>query len=197
MKTSNDYRRQFCDLQEEVKQAIIDLMQSHNLSEIELDEETSLNHQIGYYSDLNGWMGAEIAKIEIINDILQLTTNYEDELFNDNIPADEWVNILGAVEDQIEKSYDIEQYINDHNERVVGATGFGYGIITSMEDDNHWSNLILQYGYDQIHIAVTIAQKCTQFSFADQYFYFDCEGRYIKSFNTIEDIKNHFETKNE
>lgn len=104
MANSIDYRRQFCTLEEEVKNAIRDLMIENHLTDIELDNETSINHQIGYYSDLNGWMGQEIRKIEIVNDTFQLTSIYEDELFNDSIPADEWVNILGAVEEQIEKT---------------------------------------------------------------------------------------------
>lgn len=106
MAKSIDYRRQFCTLEEEVKNAIRALMVENHLTEIELDNETSINHQIGYYSDLNGWMGQEIRKIELVcdNDQLVLTTIYEDELFNDSIPADEWVNILGAVEEQIEKT---------------------------------------------------------------------------------------------
>lgn len=39
MAKSIDYRRQFCTLEEEVKNAIRDLMQSNNLTEIELDND--------------------------------------------------------------------------------------------------------------------------------------------------------------
>lgn len=59
MKTSNDYRRQFCDLQEEVKQAIIDLMQSHNLSEIELDEDGDGFYLFQRIPSVTGVIGGE------------------------------------------------------------------------------------------------------------------------------------------
>jgi hypothetical protein len=142
MASSNDYRRQFCTLEEEVKNAIRDLMQSNNLTEIELDNETSINHQIGYYSDINGWMGQEIRKIEIINDTFQLTTIYEDELFNDSVPADEWVNILGAVEEQIEKTCKPRYYMAidfyQQDEHYVQ----GYGDITYLDECESYPTLM-------------------------------------------------------
>lgn len=134
MANSIDYRRQFCTLEEEVKNAIRDLMVENHLSEIELDNETSCNHQIGYYSDLNGWMGEEIHKIELNNDQLVLTTIYEDELFNDSIPADEWVNILGAVEEQIEKDYKPRYYPVNNSYNPTERYCFGYGDITNIDE---------------------------------------------------------------
>jgi hypothetical protein len=142
MANSIDYRRQFCTLEEEVKNAIRDLMQNNNLTEIELDNETSINHQIGYYSDINGWMGQEIRKIEIINDTFQLTTIYQDELFNDSVPADEWVNILGAVEEQIEKTYKPRYYpvFNDYEPRERHC--FGYGDIVNIDECESFPTLL-------------------------------------------------------
>lgn len=142
MANSIDYRRQFCTLEEEIKNAIRDLMVVNRLTKIELDNETSGNHQIGYYSDLNGWMGQEVRKIELDNDQLVLTTIYEDELFNDNVPADEWVNILGAVEEQIEKDYKPRYYpvFNDYYPKARHC--FGYGDIVNIDECESFPTLM-------------------------------------------------------
>lgn len=142
MANSTDYRRQFCTLQEEVKNAIRDLMVKNHLTEIELDNETSFNHLIGYYSDLNGWMEQEIRKIKLVcdNDQLVLTTIYEDELFNDSIPADEWVNILGAVEEQVEKKQ--KYYIVIDYYYAEKRCCLGYGDLTYLDECEHYATLM-------------------------------------------------------
>jgi hypothetical protein len=83
---------------------------------------------------------------------------------------------------------------------TINATYREQGNILSqihpVEDDRHWCDLVFFYSAETIFNAVQDGQRMKEFSFADQYFYFDCEGRYIKSFNTIQNLKNHFDPKN-
>lgn len=89
----------------------------------------------------------------------------------------------------------MEQYIE-----TINATYREQGNILSqihpIEDDRHWCDLVFFYSAETIFNAVRNGQIMEEFSFADQYFYFDTEMRTVFSFNTIQDLRNHFEPKN-
>lgn len=199
MKTSADFGKAYQEITGEVKQTIIDLLENQQkVSSLEIDEETGFNHAIGYYSDMNGWIEQNIAKVETApNGEIVLINEYGEELFNENIPDSEWAVVLECIEAQLVKVNNIDTYIQEHNERVVEETGFGYGIITDMDDDSHWATLVRDCGVEQIFNAVSYGQEYGQFSYADEYFYYDTETKSIFSFNTLADIKKHFAVQND
>ena len=201
MKTSNDYYKAFNSLVGEIKSDIQDILENqYKMTTLEIDEDIRNWHPFGYASELNGWMEQGLAKVETAPDgEVILSNEYGEVLFEEFIPQSEWAVILQAIERQLEKNAQptIEQLIERINLRIHEDANLNdYSTIEEVDNDKHWADLVFIYGIEEITNAVAFAQKYNQFSFADLYFYFDCEGRYIKSFNTIEDIKNHFEPKN-
>ena len=108
MKTSNDYYKSFNSLVGEIKSDIQDILENqYKMTTLEIDEDIRNQHPFLYYSDLNGALEQTIAKVETApNGEVILTNEWDEELFNDNIPQSEWAVILQAIERQLEKNND-------------------------------------------------------------------------------------------
>lgn len=194
-RTSKEFATQFQSLTNEVQKAIIDLMTEYGLNRLEIDIENRESHEIGYHTIYSEWQSEVISRINLISDgTLELINQWDEVLQNDGVAESEWVVILEMVEEQIEKDYNIEVYIQNLNKHIIEVNRLA--IVTKIENDKHWGDLVYHYGVEEIFNTTQCAQRMKEFSFADQYFYFDCEGRHIKSFNTIQDLKNHFDLKN-
>lgn len=194
-RTSKEFATQFQSLTNEVQKAIIDLMTEYGLNRLEIDIENRESHEIGYHTIYSEWQSEVISRINLISDgTLELINQWDEVLQNDGVAESEWVVILEMVEEQIEKDYNIEVYIQNLNKHIIEVNRLA--IVTKIENDKHWSDLVSHYGINEIFNACQYGQKAKDFSFLDSYFYYNPDMRILFSFNTIQDLKNHFDLKN-
>ena len=143
MKKATDYRRQFCTLQEEVKNAIRDLMTEYGLNRLEIDIENRESHEIGYHTIYSEWQSEVISKINLIaDDTLELVNQWDEVLQSDGVAESEWVVILDMVEEQIELDYKPTYYpvFNEYNPTKRHC--FGYGDIVNIDECESFPTLM-------------------------------------------------------
>ncbi len=143
MKKATDYRRQFCTLQEEVKNAIRDLMTEYNINRLEMDIENRESHEIGYHTIYCEWQSEVIGKINLIaDDTLELINQWDEVLQNDGIADSEWVVILEMVEEQIELDYKPRYYPVFNMYNPTKRHCLGYGDIVNIDECESFPTLM-------------------------------------------------------
>lgn len=143
MATSKDFKRAFILLEGDIKTSISDLMENkHKIASLNIDEDIRIEHEISYYSCGNGWQGEGVAKIETApNGSFILSNEYGEVLEEDGILADEWINILQMVEEQLERNSTPRYYPVVNQYDITERQCFGYGDIQNIDECESFSTL--------------------------------------------------------